>query len=158
MFEPEFVWLGDKVSAAGVTGVEGIDFCSTTGVVVVGFFGDSSVSVFTVSSNVALLSSALLVGGKRALRRPPWRRVLTTRARVAPPRRPRARRAALRGTPRWPRPETAADSSVSSASSSSPSTSSCWFSPISRVDDGTSSGTEVAIKQKTSLDSNGQWD
>ncbi len=103
------------------------DLLALTSGVRVNFFGDSSVSVLTVSSNVVLFSSVAMVGGTIACRRPPYIRVLTTRARAAAPGRPLARRTFFRATPR---PETGADSSVSStsavaegSSSSSPGTS-----------------------------------
>lgn len=62
------------------------------------FFGDSSVSVVTVSSNVVSGCSTLATGA--ACRRVPWIRVLTTWGRAAAARRPRARGTFFRATPR----------------------------------------------------------
>ncbi len=106
------------------------------------FFGDSSASVLTVSSNVALFSSVSIVGGKIGLRRPPCIRVLTTRARAAAPRRPRARRTFFRATPG---PETGAASSVSSTSRVETGAD-FSVSSTSRVDTDSSVDTSTAVK------------
>lgn len=131
----------DAASTLGVTGssffLDRRSFTSGVGIV---FFGDSSGSVLTVSSNVALLSSVVIAGGGIRLRRPLCKRVLITRARPPAPRRPLARRAVFRGKPR---PETAAVPSACSSSFSSSSSSPSW-SPFSTI--GVDSVSTTAVK------------
>ena len=123
-FEVVVSWV-DSCLCVGI-----VDFFSFTSDVRVDFFGDSSVSVVTVSSNVVLFSSATGFDRVGTWRRPPCRRVLTTRARTAAARWPRARGTFFRATPR---PLLGADSSVSSASA---------------VDEGSSSSSGTSLTRK----------